>query len=245
MIIASIDMQKHQVKKQNSTLNQRVITIDGPAASGKSTVSRQLAQRLEWQWVSTGAFYRGLALVAFELNVAPSDCPQLVELCHCSNWRVEMGDSKTQVFFEGDDVTDELLSEHIGSLASEVSQHLEVRKALLAPQRDCLKRALKGLVAEGRDCGSVVFPDALLKVYLTAESHKRAQRRALQAGEVNVEQVRGAQKKRDLKDIERKNAPLIVPEKGYLLDTSHLSLEEVVAHLEGMALKVIGPALRT
>lgn len=203
-----------------------VITIDGPAASGKSSVSREIARRKGWNWVSTGAFYRGLAYVAQKLKVDIHDEDKLVQLAHDPIWSVKMTTDLTQVLFREKDVTEEVGQEEVGSIASVVSQFPRVRKALLQSQRDCATIE-PGLVAEGRDCGTVVFPKAQLKIYLTASSEDRAQRRAQEQGHA-VEHTMALQIERDSRDTERKAAPLQIPDDAKVLDTTLLSLVQVV-----------------
>lgn len=203
-----------------------VITIDGPAASGKSSVSRELARRLGWSWVSTGAFYRGLAFAALQLQIDLDDVPALVKLTSDPVWAVQMNDERTTVHFEGKDVTEMIAHEDVGSFASKVSHYPDVRKALLQAQRNCT-RGVIGLVAEGRDCGTVVFPQADVKVYLTANSEHRAARRAAELGLDQGEMVK-AQQQRDLQDSTRKVAPMAIPEDALVLDTTSLNLSQVV-----------------
>lgn len=208
----------------------RVITIDGPAASGKTSVSRELARRLGWSWVSTGAFYRGLAYVALELKVDLSSEEALARLAVSPRWSVEMTESSTRVFLDQRDVTDFISHESVGDVASKVSHFPQVRKSLLAGQRECRNRSV-GLVAEGRDCGTVVFPDAEVKVYLTARSENRAERRALELG-LNKEQLVQQQQIRDQQDSTRKAAPLQIPDNAMVLDTTDLNFDQVVSSLE-------------
>lgn len=207
-----------------------VITIDGPAASGKSTVSRELAKRLGWQWVSTGAFYRGLAYVALQMNVDLDDIRSLSALTHSDVWSVRMDADRTRVFFRDQDVTDAIAHEDVGSFASRISHYPEVRKALLDVQRNC-STGPQGLVAEGRDCGTVVFPQAQAKIYLTASSEHRAARRAAEQGS-SAQEIIEAQKVRDQQDSTRKAAPLSVPEQAMVVDTTELSLTQVVDQVE-------------
>ncbi len=207
-----------------------VITIDGPAASGKSSVSRELAKRLGWQWVSTGAFYRGLAFVAMQLGIPLDDVQALSKLAHSDQWEVRLTEDQTLVFFKGQDVTEMISREDVGSYASKVSHYPEVRKALLEAQRKC-SEGPQGLVAEGRDCGTVVFPVAEAKVYLTANSDDRAARRAAEHG-TSAEIIKKAQEVRDLQDSTRTAAPLQVPADAYVVDTSSLSLNEVVDQVQ-------------
>lgn len=203
-----------------------VITIDGPAASGKSSVSRELARRLGWNWVSTGAFYRGLAFAAIQMGIDLDDVKSLSELTHDPVWKVSMQDARTTVYFKDQDVTDLIAHEDVGNFASKVSHYPEVRKALLDAQRNC-SNGPQGLVAEGRDCGTVVFPKAEAKVYLTANSEHRAARRAAELGLDQGDMVK-AQQQRDLQDSTRKVAPMTVPEDALIVDTTELNLDEVV-----------------
>lgn len=207
-----------------------VVTIDGPAASGKSSVSRELASRLGWQWVSTGAFYRGLGYAALQMQVDISDVKSLTELSYSSVWSVKMANARTHVFFKEKDVTDDIFREDVGSIASKISHYPEVRTALLEAQRKCSSGS-QGLVAEGRDCGTVVFPEAQAKIYLTASSEHRAARRAAELG-LDQGQTQEAQKVRDQQDSTRKAAPLQVPAHALVLDTTDMALEEVVDSVE-------------
>lgn len=208
----------------------QVVTIDGPAASGKSSVSRELARRLGWRWVSTGAFYRGLAFVARELNMDLANGRRLAELSHSKEWEVRLTPERTLVLFQGRDVTDAIASEDVGGIASRISNDPDVRAALLGAQRACAEGA-QGLVAEGRDCGTVVFPAALAKVYLTASSESRAQRRANEHGE-DPTKIIEAQKTRDTQDSTRKAAPLMIPQNARVVDTSEMDLTGVVDEVE-------------
>jgi cytidylate kinase len=203
-----------------------IVTIDGPAASGKSSVSREIAHRFGWSWVSTGAFYRGLAFAAHRLNIDLSNENELEALAHSNLWAVQMTIAKTHVFMSGLDVTDEITREEIGSLASKISSLPKVRAALLDAQRKCAD-GVAGLVAEGRDCGSVVFPAAHLKVFLTARAEDRAARRALEEGR-DVGEMISEQKTRDSQDANRKAAPMQVADGSLVVDTTELNLTEVV-----------------
>ncbi len=209
--------------------NTNVITIDGPAASGKSSVSRLLAAKLGWKWVSTGAFYRGLAYVALKEGFTPHDTQELVDLTKSDVWEVRMDDDQTRVFYKNKDITVHILAEENGQRASQVSQIHEVRAALLQNQRDCAK-GVKGLVAEGRDCGTVVFPQAVLKIYLTASQEERAARRAKEQG-LNVEITQNQQTKRDQQDSSRSAAPLQIPPQARVVDSNGMELSEVVERI--------------
>ena len=204
----------------------KVITVDGPAASGKTSVSRGLARHLGWKWVSTGAFYRGLAYVAQELGIPTSDKESLIKLSCSKEWKIELDEDLTRVLFRNHDVTKNIAAQKVGELASQISQIPEIRKELLEAQRSCAQDVV-GLVAEGRDCGTVVFPSALFKVYLTADSDARAQRRADEQGQ-SAEAIKASQSQRDHLDSTRKVAPLQAATDAYIVDTSNLTLPQVV-----------------
>lgn len=203
-----------------------VITIDGPAASGKTSVSRELSKFLGCPWVSTGAFYRGLAYAAHELKMDLSNPEKLSELANDKIWRIELTTERTRAFFKDQDVTDQIGQENVGNLASKISQYPEVRQSLLDLQRAC---ALENfcLIAEGRDCGTVVFPHAEIKIYLTANSENRAQRRAEEQGQ-DQQAIAELQKLRDSQDTNRKVAPLQIPADALVVDTTKLDLNAVV-----------------
>ncbi len=209
-----------------------VVTIDGPAASGKTSVSRELANRLGWSWVSTGAFYRGIAFSALVAGVDLEDEAALVGLVDGGKWEVCMSPDRTQFMYDGNEVTDEIYKEAMGAAASKISKHTKLRASLLEKQRDCLKKT-NGLVAEGRDCGTVVFPSAPVKVYLTARSESRAQRRAEEQG-ASLEETQALQKKRDEQDTNRAAAPLQIPKNAHVVDTSEMDLQQVVEHIDNI-----------
>jgi len=207
-----------------------VVTIDGPAASGKSTVSREVAKKMGWNWVSTGAFYRGLAYVAMQKKIQFDDTRALLELSKSDIWSVKMLEDRTSVFFNNQEVTEMIFREDVGNFASQISHYPEVRKSLLDSQRMC-SIGPAGLVAEGRDCGTVVFPQAHAKIYLTADQTHRAARRAAEEGG-SAENIMASQQQRDQQDSTRKVAPLQVPDHAFVLDTTHITLDEVVEKVE-------------
>jgi cytidylate kinase len=209
-----------------------IVTIDGPSASGKSSVSREVARINGWPWVSTGAFYRGLAVVARAKKVPPSDAATISKLAVSVIWEVRLMPERTEVFLEGRDITDQVYSEDIGSDASKISQIPEVRKNLLEAQRECAT-GVAGLVAEGRDCGTVVFPNAQIKIYLTAHAEHRVSRRAKEEGR-RVEETRAAQTQRDHQDSTRTSAPLQIPPGAVVVDTSDMDIPAVVARVNSL-----------
>lgn len=223
----------------NSSPSTFIVTIDGPAASGKSSVSRELGHRLGWTWVSTGAFYRGLAYIAHVKKADISNEAEIVKLAQSSDWEVKMTSQQTCVLMKNangwTDVTDEIGREEFGSLASKISSFPQVRKALLDAQRNCA-RGVPGLIAEGRDCGTVVFPQAHVKIFLTARAEDRAARRAKDENR-DVDQLVSEQKTRDSQDATRKAAPLQAAVDGHVIDTTELSLVQVVEKVEELVRK--------
>lgn len=207
-----------------------VITIDGPAASGKSSLSRELSKKLGCPWVSTGAFYRGLGYAALQLNTDLTDPIALSELCSSNVWEVRLAFDRTQVYFKNENVTDQIGQEAVGNVASKISHYPEVRQSLLDHQRNCAI-INDGLIAEGRDCGTVVFPHAEVKFYVTADSENRAQRRAQELG-MDEKTLVQQQQIRDKQDSTRKVAPLSVPADAIVIDTTAMDLDAVVAAAE-------------
>jgi CMP/dCMP kinase len=212
-----------------------IITIDGPAASGKTSVSRELARQLGWSWVSTGAFYRGLAYVAQLAGVSLDDENALSELCHSNIWEVRLQPENTLVFYKGQDISARIYDEDNGAAASKVSQFPKVRQNLLEVQRRCAQN-VPGLVAEGRDCGTVVFPEAPVKIYLDADSESRAHRRASEQNKA-IEETKKAQSLRDLQDKSRQVAPMQAAKDAHVIDSSSMDLRQVVATIDEIARK--------
>ena len=205
---------------------QKVIAIDGPSASGKGTIAARVAAELGWAYLDSGALYRLAALYAERSGVAWTDEAGVAELAA----HLPVGFAGQAVLLEGRDVSADIRSEHIGMGASAVARLPAVRTALLQRQRDFLTE--QGLVADGRDMGSVIFPDAALKVFLTADARVRAQRRAKQIG-VPLDGEQFAQiladiEARDFADKNRAAAPLRQLPDALLLDTSTRTIDETV-----------------
>lgn len=168
--------------------------------------------------------------MAGRLKIDLTDENAIVNVIKNEDWSIELTEENTLFKFHGEDLTSQLSLEDVGAIASKISSFPKVREALLQGQRDCLKRSPRGLVAEGRDCGTVVFPEAIVKIYLTAASSDRAKRRALEEGK-SVKETKQAQKERDLKDQTRDIAPLQVPPGSEVVDTTGLSLDEAAARV--------------
>jgi len=204
-----------------------VIAIDGPAASGKGTIAYGVASRLGFHYLDSGALYRIVALRALEQRVASDDADALALLAR----DVDVAFAAERAMLHGRDVTDALRAEDVSSAASRIAVHPAVRSALLARQRAFRKQP--GLVAEGRDMGSVVFADAPLKVFLTASAEARADRRYKQliakGISVNIDGLLRDIRERDIRDTTRAAAPLRAAPDAVTLDTTNLSIAEVTA----------------
>lgn len=223
-----------------------VITIDGPVGVGKGTLTLRLARFLGWHTLDSGALYRVLALAAQKHQVALDNEIRLCQLAESLHVHFEaLPDlSSTQVWLENQDVSRELRTETCGAWASQLAALTSVRQALLARQQAF--RRSPGLVADGRDMGTVVFPDAPLKIFLTASVEARAQRRykQLKAQEisVNIDTLMREIEMRDQRDMTRTIAPLIPATDAKIVDTTALTIDEVLAqvlHLVAQKLSVL------
>jgi cytidylate kinase len=206
-----------------------IVAIDGPAGAGKSTVARQLARRLGFTMIDTGAIYRSVALAAQRAAIAWDDDEGLGRLLDAGLGLSFSGD---RVLLRGEDVTEAIRTPEISRGASVVSARSVVRQKLLKLQRDLGHAAPRGAVLEGRDIGTVVFPDAQVKFFLTAADGARAQRRHAELSEkgvqVPLEDVLADQQRRDKDDSERAIAPLRAAPDAIRVDTTGLDLGEVV-----------------
>ncbi|MBT3812593.1 MAG: (d)CMP kinase [Gammaproteobacteria bacterium] len=210
-------------------MNIPVLTIDGPSGAGKGTVSRAVAKKLGWHYLDSGSIYRSLAISALDKQVDLLDEAAVAEVAKNMQLAFEC-DDELVVKLDGIDITARLPTEETGASASKVAAYPAVRKVLLQKQKDF--RQLPGLVADGRDMGTVVFSDADFKVYLTASAKERGDRRFKQLKEkgidANLDKITQEIMLRDRRDSERKTAPLIPAEDAFYLDSSDISIAEVI-----------------
>jgi cytidylate kinase len=218
-----------------------VLAIDGPGGSGKGTVGQILAQRLGWHFLDSGALYRVVGVVATRERVSLDDRPALARLATSMDIRFvpRTDGGAAAVLLHGEEIGDQLRTEESGKLASIVAAIPEVRSALLQKQHSF--RRLPGLVADGRDMGSTVFPDAILKVYLSASPEVRAERRYKQLIDkgfnVNLPRLLDEIRERDARDAGRAVSPLKPAHDACILDTSQLDISGVVERVYGLLLQ--------
>ena len=212
-----------------------VVAIDGPAGAGKSTIARRVAERLGFTYINTGAMYRAIALWALRLGTELSDMHRLEQLAKEASLELSSGGSR--VVLNGEDVTEEIRSPEVTEAASKVSAIPAVRRALLGVQRKIADET--SVVMEGRDIGSVVFPNAQVKIFLDADPQERARRRTLEFNQsgtsAEAETVEAEMRERDGRDRTRAEAPLVQSPDAQLIETTGLNIEQV----EEAVLKVI------
>jgi CMP/dCMP kinase len=209
-----------------------VLTIDGPSGAGKGTVSRIVAKKLGWNYLDSGSIYRSLAIALLQNNADLTNENEILDLAQTLDLAFEC-DDELVVKLNGQDITSQLGTEATGSAASIVAALPEVRQVLLQKQKDF--KQPPGLVADGRDMGTVVFPDADIKVFLTASADERAGRRYKQLMEkgidVNIRRITREIEERDCRDKERKTAPLAQAEDAVYIDSSAMTIEAVIAQV--------------
>lgn len=214
-------------------MRRLVITIDGPAGSGKSTTAKLVAQKLGYAYLDTGAMYRAMTLKALRTGRDISDPDDLARMASATDIQVEPDPQGTRIILDGRDVTGDLRSLEVTRNASAVSAAKGVRTRMVELQRKIGRSG--GIVAEGRDIGSVVFPDADVKIYLDAQLHCRAVRRQkdLEAAgtQAEVSEVERDLKTRDRYDSTREHSPLCIPEGSIIVDTTNLTIDQQVERI--------------
>ncbi len=206
-----------------------IITVDGPSGSGKGTISQRVARQLGWHFLDSGAIYRALGLMAYRAGIGSENVDKLVDMAE----NMPLTFDGDRVLLAQEEVTDAIRTETAGNQASKVAAIPRVREALLAWQRSCARAP--GLVADGRDMGTVVFPEAQVKIFLTASPEERADRRYKQLKEkglsVNLADLIEEIRERDERDSQRAVAPLRASASALTLDSTHLTIDEVYARV--------------
>lgn len=205
------------------------VAVDGPAGAGKSTIAKLVAKKKGFIYVDTGAMFRALAIHFLNQNILPEEKEKIIEACKDAEVSIAYEDEAQQVYLNGMNVTSSLRSEEVGNMASKTSSIPEVRAKLLELQRNLAKE--KDVIMDGRDIGTVVLPEADVKIYLTASVETRAKRRfdeLTAKGEVcNLDEIEKDIEERDERDMTRKTAPLRQAEDAVLVDSSYMTIEEV------------------
>ncbi len=223
-----------------TTARKLVIAIDGPAGSGKSTIAARLAKKLGYVNLESGAMYRALALKAMERQVSLDDGEALRQLAANTVIELEPHGEGNRVRLDGRDVSQRIRDADVTAAASRVSIHPQVREVMVKRQRALGLGG--GVVMEGRDIGTAVFPDADVKIFLDAEESVRAERRVVQAGLRSAEDTQRVMAElaaRDQRDRTRSASPLVAAADAVHVDTTHKSIDEVVAEVEGIVGKVV------
>lgn len=213
-----------------------IIAIDGPAGAGKSSVARKLARQLDYLFINTGAMYRAVAWKAQQSGIPLDDIERIGRLARESRIELTGPVDSTRVLIDGEDISESITSPQVSQAASVVSAIPAVRRALVARQQQMGSEG--GVVMEGRDIGTMVFPDADIKIYLDASSEARSRRRfdedtARGIAVASIERMRSEIEERDLRDKSRDDSPLLQAEDAIYIDSSGLSIEEVVVRILG------------
>jgi len=206
-----------------------IVTVDGPSGAGKGTLSSMLADAYKWHFLDSGAIYRVLAVAALHHGIQLDDVDGLTPLATGLDVTFDVTSNGNRVILEGEDVTDDIRTEEVGSAASQVAAIPLVREALLRRQRAFSQAP--GLIADGRDMGTVVFPNAIAKIFLTASAEIRAQRRYEQlkalGRDVKISRLLADIQARDERDLNRSTAPLVAADDALILDSSALEITQV------------------
>ncbi len=229
-----VHVSPQEVRTENSNMSTPlVIAIDGPAGAGKSTVARKVAARLGLTYVDSGATYRAAALKVLQSAISPDDEQGVAKLIAQTDIRITTDGLQSRVLIDGQDVTEKIRTPEVTLAAAKVSRLSEVRAKLVAVQRGFAMG--RGVVMEGRDIGTVVFPDAALKVFLKADPEERARRRLKQdrkdGRSATLEQTAYEIARRDQLDAERKISPLVAAADACQIDSTHLAADQVVEQI--------------
>ena len=216
-----------------------IIAIDGPAGSGKSTVAQLIASRLNFKYIETGSMYRAVAWKAQQAGIDPEDAERIAEVARTISIEFKPGAERQKVMVDGEDLTPVLKTETIGRLAAIVAANKAVREVMVAQQQNMGRNG--NVVMDGRDIGTVVFPNADKKFFMVADQKERAQRRheeiKAKSPEVTFEKIYEQLQQRDFEDENRAVSPLVPAEDSIRLDTTQMSIDDVVAHM----IEIIGP----
>lgn len=209
------------------------IAIDGPAGAGKSTIAKAAAERLGFIYVDTGAMYRAMALYFLRQGIGPAEESRIVAACGQVDITIRYENGIQQVLLNGENVSELIRDEAVGNMASATSVYLPVREKLVELQKQLAAR--EDVVMDGRDIGTCVLPHAQVKIYLTASVEERARRRCLElqkkGQEADLENIQETIRQRDYRDMHRENSPLVQAEDAVLVDTSDLTVDEVIARI--------------
>lgn len=206
------------------------IAIDGPAGAGKSTIAKIVAKKLGYIYVDTGAMYRTMALACYREGIKADEEERVVDKCKSVNITLGYENDTQKVYLEGEDVSTQIRQEEIGNMTSAIAVYPPVRKILVEMQQDLAKK--NDVVMDGRDIGTAVLPNAELKIYLTASSRTRAERRyneLIEKGQkCDIDEIEKDIKERDYRDMHRDVSPLVQAEDAVLVDSSDMNIEQVV-----------------
>ncbi len=212
------------------------VAIDGPAGAGKSSIAKAVAKKLGYVYVDTGALYRSLAYYAISNNIKPDDAPNVCRLIDGLDVRLKFTDGQQRVFVAGEDVSDKIRTPEVSMGSSAVSAIPEVRRFLFDLQKKIASE--NNIIMDGRDIGTVVLPDAQLKIFLTASAEERARRRyeEIKNSQENIsfENILGDIIKRDYNDMNRSVSPLKQADDAILVDSTDMSIESVISHIENL-----------
>jgi len=216
-------------------MTNNVLAIDGPAGSGKSSVSRNVASTLGWLMLDTGAMYRAITWAVLEAGADPQDSTRVGAIASESVIEIDTEPELSSVYVNGVNVTTDIRTAEVTSAVSAVSAVAQVRERLVELQRETVRKSQRGVVIEGRDIGTVVLPEAQLKIFLTADPRVRAVRRSTEMGHnISPEELESMQKvieERDYKDSSREFSPLRAASDSVVIDTSNLTQDQVVQEI--------------